>query len=278
MSVDITSNYITCHMIGRLGNQMFQIANAYAQSLRHNRQLLLPKSDTSVSDYFDTVHRKLQFLLDKSPVDQPNIHTIHATYHYTEYKPHNTMPTVFKGYFESEKYFIDYKDKIKELFEPTKEFLNEAYREYPQLINGTTAAINVRRGDFLTFPKSHPVISLNYIYKAVDLLPKVDTIFVLSDDIYWCKDNIKIPNAVFVPYSTYKALWFLSLCQHFVISNSTFSWWGAYLSKHLTKTVIAPGVWFGPDILSHTEPKDIYCDSWIKASAVYDLSGFILPG
>ena len=270
-------NFVTCHMIGRLGNQMFQIANVYAQSLRHKRQLVLPRHDTSVSDYYDTVHRKLQFLLDKSPEPGENVHTIHTTYHYNQYVPHDTKPTVFRGYFESEKYFKDYAKEVKELFGPTEDFIKQAYQEYPQLINGTNAVINVRRGDFLNFPRRHPVISASYIHKAAEMLPKVDTIFVVSDDLQWCKENIKLPNTVFVTYERYKALWFLSLCQNFVISNSTFTWWGAYLSNYSEKKVIIPDVWFGPDALFDLNPKDIYCDGWFRCPSVYDSAGFIQP-
>jgi len=277
-NLNLSSNYITCTLIGRLGNQMFQIANAYAQSLRHNRQLVLPYAETSTSDYYDTVHRKLDFIIPKAPDATPAVHTINSTYHYTEYKPHDTLPTVFRGYFESEKFFKDHSENVKQLFGPTQEFIEEATRTYPQLVNGTNAVINVRRGDFLTFPTRHPVVTAGYLQKAYQMLPKVDTIFVVSDDIPWCRENIKFPNTVFVEYEPYKALWFLSLCQNFVISNSTFTWWGAYLSKNPNKTVIAPGVWFGPDILREYDPKDVYCEGWKICPAVYDPTGFILPG
>ncbi len=269
----LSSNYITCGMVGRLGNQMFQIANAYAQSLRHNRQLALPSCDTSVSDYFESIHRKLDFSIMQSPSPSEGVHTINATYHYTEYKPHENMPTVFRGYFESEKYFKDYSEVIKQLFGPTATFINKALKDYPQLNTGTNAVINVRRGDFLVFPTRHPVVTKDYLYKAIEMLPVVDTLFVVSDDIEWCKQNLKHPNIVFVEYIRHEALWFLSLCQNFVISNSTFSWWGAYLSRVNKKIVIAPSTWFGPDIKEDT--RDIVCDGWLKVPTKWE-DGFIV--
>ena len=129
----------------------------------------------------------------------------------------------------------------------------------------------------MTFPTRHPVVTKEYLYKAVEMLPKVDTIFVVSDDLDWCKQNLSFSNTVFVDYTRHEALWFLSLCQNFVISNSTFTWWGAYLSKNPSKTVIAPGVWFGPDILQDVDPKDVVCKSWKICPAIYDPAGFILP-
>lgn len=263
-------------MIGRLGNQMFQIANAYAQSLRHNRQLVLPKNDTSVSDYYSTVFRRLNFLIDRSPVEDPSIHVIHSTYHYTAYEPHADIPTLFKGYFESEKFFKDFSQNIKWLYSPPDDFIIKALNDFPQLKDSTVTAINVRRGDFLTFPTRHPVITADYIHAAACHVPKSDYYFILSDDLEWCKANIKLNNMIFVPYARQEALWILSLCNHFIISNSTFSWWGAWLSQHKEKVVIAPEIWFGPEILTNTDPKDIWCSEWKKMPS-YFKDGMIYP-
>jgi hypothetical protein len=260
-------------MIGRIGNQMFQIANAYAQSLRHNRQLVLPKNDTSVSDYYSSIHRKLDFNIDKSPTE--GIHTINSTFHYTEYKPHDTLPTVFRGYYQSEKFFKDYSQSIKELFGPTESFVVEAIRDYPCLRDGSVTAINVRRGDYLTFPTRHPVVSIEYIHQAASYISGTRTYLVISDDIEWCKENIRLPNCVFSNYTREKALWLLSMCDNFIISNSTFSWWGAWLGQNSNKIVVAPSVWFGPDILRDTDPKDIYCEGWKIVPCEYSSNGII---
>lgn len=253
---------------------MFQIANAYAQSLRHNRQLVLPSQETSVSDYYETIHRKLEFPIERVP--EGDVYTVNGTFHYTEYFPHLTRPTVFRGFYQSEKFFKDFETNIKLLFEPTAEFVQEALLKYPQLKNSRVTAINVRRGDYLTFPTRHPVISAEYIHKAARSIEKTDYYFVVSDDIPWCKENIKLPNCIFSDYVTWKALWLLSLCTNFIISNSTFSWWGAYLAKS-NKTVIAPSVWFGPDILVDTDPKDIYCSDWKILPCHYHKDGIIIP-
>ena len=260
-------------MIGRLGNQMFQIANVYAQSLRHNRQLVLPRNDTSVSDYFSTVHRKLDFILDKSPDQSDAVHVIDGTYHHTDYVPHETKPTVFRGYYETEKYFLDYSSNIKWLFGPTPEFVNQAITDYPQLKSGSSSAIIVRRGDFLTFPTRHPVVTIDYISEAFKLLPPTSNVFIISDDIPWCRENIALSGAIFVSYVTWKALWLASLCDHFVISNSTFAWWGAYLSQNPSKVVVTPSTWFGPDITVDT--KDIRCPSWLTVPTKWGSDGFI---
>lgn len=251
-------------MVGRLGNQLFQIANAYTQAKKYNRSLQLPLYDTNVQPYFTNVYHKLKdsFVLDKAPDACECIHTINGTFHFTKYSPHETKPTVFRGFFQSEKYFEEEKNNVKSLFSPTEEFCIKAQQTYPQLKDKTIAAINVRRGDYLNFPTRHPVVSLDYIYEAVKKLPEVDHYFVVSDDIEWCKQNIQLPNCIFTTFTDYEALWLLSLCHHFIISNSSFSWWGAYLSNYTNKIVISPDTWVGPDIVD--DMKDIWCVNWIK--------------
>lgn len=88
-------------MVGRLGNQLFQIANAYTQAKKYNRSLQLPLYDTNVQPYFTNVYHKLKdsFVLDKAPDACEYNHTINSTFHFTKYSPHETKPTVFRGFF-----------------------------------------------------------------------------------------------------------------------------------------------------------------------------------
>ena len=87
---------------------------------------------------------------------------------------------------------------------------------------------------------------------------------VVSDDIQWCRDNITLPNCIFANFTDYEALWLISLCQHFVISNSSFSWWAAYLSTNNNKVVITPDTWGGWEFTDYINMSDIWCDGWIK--------------
>jgi hypothetical protein len=146
-------------------------------------------------------------------------------------------------------------------------------------IKGSKKAIglHVRRGDYLTQPTRHPVVSKEYIEEAYKQLPYHEYLIIMSDDLDWCKQNLQFPNSVFVEnqngnYWDYEGIWLLSLCDHFIISNSTFSWWGAWLSKTENKKVIAPDTWFGPDLQEDT--KDIYCEDWIKIPTKWE-DGYI---
>jgi hypothetical protein len=265
-------NYITSRLQGRTGNMMFQIAHAYAKSLEFNRQFVVPKSESSSGHLEKTLFRKLDFNINLSNQTE-DTKTVWVPFTYENIKPFNENPTAYAGWFQSDKFFKNYSEIIKDLYSPTKEFVTKATTEFPFLTNSTVGAINVRRGDYLTQPRRHPVVTLDYIYEAYKHLPNCDKIIVLSDDIVWCKENIKLPNLVFVEnYRDCEALWLLSLCDHFIISNSSFSWWGAYLSRTENKVVITPETWFGPDVAE--DPKDIWCDGWIKIPTIWK-DGFI---
>jgi len=268
----LTKNYIVSRLQGRIGNMMFQIANGYVQALKNNRQFVVPYAESSSGPLEKTLFRKLDFSIAVSP-QSDSAKVIWAPFEFTELHPADDQPTVFTGWYQSEKFFGEYTEAIKNLFSPTKEFVQKATAEFPFLLTSTVAAINVRRGDYLEQPRRHPVITLEYIYEAVKHLPKYDYIIVLSDDIEWCEKNIKLDNVIFVKnYIECDGLWLLSLCDHFVISNSSYSWWGAYLSNTENKVVIAPDTWFGPDI--HENISDIYCKNWIKIPTIWR-DGFI---
>lgn len=270
----LTDNFIASRLQGRTGNLMFQIANGYVKALQYNRQFVAPSSESSTKHLEKTLFRKIDFNIYQTEHIK-NALTIRSPFVYQENKPAEDRPTVFAGWYQSEKYFENYKEVVKDLYSPTLEFIEKAILDYPFLKNSTVASINVRRGDYLNFSSRHPVISLEYVNKAYELLPKHDFLLVISDDINWCKENIKLPNVIFnESYWDCEALWLLSLCDHFIMSNSTFSWWGAWLSRSKNKTVIAPDTWFGPELYEDT--RDLYCEDWIKLPTKWE-NGFLKP-
>lgn len=267
----LTSNYITSRLQGRTGNLMFQIANGFVRSIIYNRQFTIPSHEAATNHLQNNLFRKLTFLIEKIPDTSTSKH-IWSSFPYSNVQPpSNDQPTVYAGWYQSEKFFEGYKEQVKDLFSPTDEFHVKVYNELPFMKDSKVAAINIRRGDYLTQPTRHPVITLDYIYEAYKLLPTHDYLLIMSDDIDWCKENINLPKSLFVDPSKFwehDGLWLLSLCSYFVISNSTFSWWGAWLSNAKDKVVISPSTWFGPDVIE--DPKDIWCDSWIKYPTYYD--------
>lgn len=265
----ISENYITPRLQGRTGNLMFQIAHSYAKSLEYNRQLIIPSKDSSTGHLEKGLFRKFDFRIENIPEPGVSKHIWGPfTYGSTDI-PADDKPTVYAGWYQSEKFFGNYKEVIRDAFSPPPEFVAKAIKDYPFLATYQVAAINVRRGDYLTQPRRHPVVTKGYLDRAVTNLPYHDAIMIISDDIEWCKQNLRYEGVIYVEkYYDQDALWLLSLCDHYVISNSTFSWWGAWLSRNREKVVIAPSTWFGPDVAEN--PKDIWCENWIKIDTRWD--------
>ena len=162
---------------GRLGNNMFMIANAYARSLDFNKQLVVEKNKVMHEcDYSENVFRKIDF--------------IDNLYDYKKYD--------YNGYFQSEKYFEKYIENIKSLFGPTNDFIKKIENEIPIIFSKIITVINVRRGDYLFYPNYHPTISSEYINESVKLINNTDIYLIVSDDIEWCKNNIKLENSIYL--------------------------------------------------------------------------------
>lgn len=270
----LSSNFITSHLCGRLGNQMFQIANGYSIAKTYNRQYIAPFKETDARELKNSVFRNIDFGIDST--DIPNAHVLNCIFEYAKNPPHETKPTVYRGYFQSEKFFIDHKKYIIDMFSPDNDFVGKAYRDYPQL-NYNTVTINVRRTDYLIYSNIHPCLTLEYIQEVVKMIPNVDYYFISSDDLEWCKNNIKLPNSVFVNYYGYEAMWLASLTKNFIIANSSFAWWGAYLSSYKDKKVFMPETWFGPEAANRSiTSKDMRPNGWTVIPSYYK-EGKIYP-
>ena len=267
-------DFISPRLQGRTGNMMFQVAHALAKSLEYNKQLVTFR-ESAVADIEHNIFKKLNiFNINQSIID--NCKIIESPFHFTELTtPFFNAPIRYSGWFQSEKFFKKYSKIIVDFFSPSEEFVDKIINDFEFIKNKNTAVINVRRGDYLTQSTRHPVISKEYIYEALKHIPNCDKYIILSDDIPWCKENIKLNNAIFVEnYWNGDALWLMSQCNHFIISNSSFSWWGAYLSRDPNKKVISPSVWVGPDIIDNMD--DVWCEDWIKIPCKYNNGNIIL--
>ena len=167
------------------------------------------------------------------------------------------------GYFQSEKYFLESSDLIRSELSPSDEILKKL--NLTPFIDTNVVSIHVRRTDYVTSNGYHPVQSIEYYKKALDIIGEYDYIFVFSDDIQWCKDNLTFNNMVFMEgFDDVEDLWLMSMCNHNIIANSTFSWWAAWLNVNLNRKVVAPIVWFGNQCDKYNDTKDLYCEGWIK--------------
>jgi len=253
---------ITSYLQGGLGNQLFQMSAAISLALENSDEAIfdvinhdLPKQGRKCENYLKTIFRNLNFssaLPIKHVYREPYFH-----YKNIEYKPDMCL----FGYFQSEKYFKKYTNNIKRLFsidEETKNFINNKYGE---ILTNNTVAVHVRRGDYLKYSETHPPCTIEYYNEAIATFSKNTTFLFFSDDISWCKKNFIYDNSIFIEKNEDLVDFYLiSMCNNAIISNSSFSWWAAWLNEKNGKKIIAPKNWFGSNI-TH-DIKDIIPSRW----------------
>lgn len=174
---------------------------------------------------------------------------------------------VLNGYWQSEKYFEDVKDIIRDEFIPKEPLQEKNYDLYNKIINTESVCVTIRRGDFLNNKNRDKfyVCDEEYFKKAIDeITRKVPNcvFFGFSDDIDWVKNNIEFPGEVYFESGddpVWEKLRLMSACKHFVISNSSFSWWAQYLSNSRNKVVVAPDRWYNTK--NNIKP-DLYQSTW----------------
>ena len=179
--------------------------------------------------------------------------------------------TYLHGYWQSERYFAAIADRIRQDFR-FPEFSNMQNMDMAARIGESLAiSLHVRRGDYVG-TKAHVLCDQAYydaaLARVLDGLEGTPTVFVFSDDPDWAKENLPLPCEKIVvdfngPETDFEDMRLMSLCQHNIIGNSSFSWWAAWLNRHDTKRVAGPSAWFGDPGLSNP---DILPKRWLKIS------------
>jgi hypothetical protein len=182
------------------------------------------------------------------------------------------------GAWQDEKYFASIAPMVRKEFALREPLGPHAQGLADEIVRHESICVNVRRADFVNLPRSiqaHGFVGLEYYEKGmkliVDRLKKSQAsdlrVYVFSDEIDWCRENIKFPGipTEYVDHE-YKGkkfevyLHLMALCKNFLIPNSTFGWWGAWLANHQEKIVVAPKQWYADPSIQH-DPVPI---DWIR--------------
>ncbi|MFC6761170.1 alpha-1,2-fucosyltransferase [Sulfitobacter porphyrae] len=172
------------------------------------------------------------------------------------------------GYWQSEKYFAGIRDHLRNVFTMVPPMSPENADMARQIAAGPSVALHVRRGDYVALGATAVCDQAYYdaaLAAVTQGLPEAPTVFVFSDDPGWARDNLAVPfDKVVVDLNgretAHEDMRLMSLCQHNVIANSTFSWWSAWLNAHEGWRVAAPARWFAND---HQRNPDILPEDWI---------------
>jgi len=280
------NNFVTVSNMGhygRLGNQLFQYASSRSYSIKYDVPLLLPNP---------IEHRLGNFQISCKYVKRNTLKAV-KSFHFEE-KQYHFNPVFFQyhkrknftGYFQSEKYFYDIRDTLIREFNLKDAHKNDYCLQYIKKIRSdnpgkSIVALHNRRGDNIPSKNKfsdkefgvfrpdkeafHPLLSMDYINSAKSHFDAA-VFLIFSDnekDILWCKDHIKGKNHYYSEgHDDLTDFTLMHYCDHNIISNSSFSWWAAWLNENPDKKVIAPKKWFG-DAYKDWDLKDLYPKDWI---------------
>ncbi len=271
---------IVVKLIGGLGNQMFQYAAAKALALSQNKKLQIDKSafenykvhqyglhHFNIEAFFFSSESR--FVKRLRAIFFNNLDYQEKDFGYNDefFGLHGDW-IFLTGYFQSEKYFKQYEKEIRADFIITSP-LKKSTSDMVLQMQGTNAvSIHFRRGDYVG-NALHDTKNEAYYHSAVALMEsKVENpvFYVFSDDILWAKQNFTAKSKiVFVDFndalSNFEDIMLMSNCKHNIITNSSFSWWGAWLNNNQDKIVIAPRIWFN-DLSINVN--DLVPENWIK--------------
>ncbi|PIY93601.1 MAG: hypothetical protein COY69_00870 [Candidatus Magasanikbacteria bacterium CG_4_10_14_0_8_um_filter_32_14] len=173
-----------------------------------------------------------------------------------------------EGYWQSEKYFLGIEEVIRHDLTVKDEPSDFNKVIIDQMSNTESVSIHIRHGDNANASaKKHGVLSLDYYHKAIKELSKKvynPVFYVFSDDPEWAKNNLKINyKTVYISHNSdqknYEDLRLMTNCRYHIIGNSTFSWWGAWLSPYKDKIVFAPKVYHVDKDISNS---DFFPNDW----------------
>lgn len=280
-------------LVGGLGNQMFQYAAARALALRAGAQLDLDLS------WFGTVperqfallpfaikaneNKRLNYQAAKTGfvarvkrhlgctqhvADTPVFHE--TSFRYDSRIEQVSTPVFLDGYFQSEHYFSAVQDDIRTDFTVRAAPGLAAARLLDQIAATNSICVHIRRGDYVNNPEAnayHGTCSLDYYREGLEFVTHnllKPHCFVFSDDPQWVREHFVpgIPMTLVDIHGVDEAhedLRLMAACQHYVIANSSFSWWGAWLGSHPDKQVVAPLRWFQN---SDNDTSDLIPGTW----------------
>lgn len=244
---------------GRLGNQIFQLAAVVGIARKLGYDPKLPK-DFDVPRVFDLPQN---LLVDRS--ETLGLPQVRERWFHLDEQLFDLPDNIdIIGYLQAEKYFKHAESEVRKLLTFRNEIQEQADRLFPK-VDAETVSIHVRRGDYVDLQALHPLCTPEYYQKSInEFIDKNYYFIIFSDDIIYCKDFFGEQENILYLDNTdpFIDLCLMSMCDHNIIANSSFSWWAAWLNKNKTKKIIAPKQWFGPGYINNIT-KDLYCSDWI---------------
>ena len=261
-----------------LGNQMFQYALKRALTIKkyqttdfidlyESHKQFMEGESFKLSSIFkniklNIINQDLGKLRIVEPIDKPGIYSPSIL------NLHENEIITLEGFWQTEKYFKDIRKDLLKQFKFT--YLERKLKHFGKQLSKSktpTVALHIRRGDYLKLGCFNNICTKQYYDNAINYMRKQlgsnVQFIVFSDDIEWCKKNypdfLYIEKEQFKNYQDWYDMYLMTKCQHNIIANSSFSWWGAWLNQNKKQIVLAPDKW-----LNGYDTPDIWCEHWIK--------------
>ena len=293
---------VNLHLMGGLGNQMFQYAALRSLMLENNQNGIIELSGISgIKKRGHNIYSLDKFNIDKKILIknkeknirlyinyiiyifyclflqnkkigskfikfiQPGINKIGCYCipdGYLKIKKMKHKKNYLFGYFQSLNYFYKYESQIRKELKVVTSISKENKKIIEDIESSMSVCVHVRRGDYVG--TDYDVCTIEYYKKAMYLLSKKYKnckFYIFSNDIKWAKENIKHNNIKYIDNKNpgYEELRLMYSCKHFIMSNSSFSWWAQFLSENDKKIVVAPSRWSKNAKIAIN---DIYDDRW----------------
>ena len=256
-------------LAGGLGNMMFQIAASYSFAKEVGSKFAIDYQHIGTLHGHPTNYR-LSTFKNIPEIEGLSSSALLFKEGQYNYEAINTGGFINKelyidGYYQSYKYFEKHIDDIISLFSPNVTEMGAMNNIYGHLFDKETVSIHVRRGDYENLSDYHVNLPASYYLDAMACFDTNVRFIVFSDDIEWCKKKITLLNTD-VEFITdepdWMDLYLMTWCNHNIIANSTFSWWGAFLNTNKNKKVVIPDQWFGPSQPSTVNTRDLFPKEW----------------
>ena len=287
----IMSDYITCYLMGGLGNQLFQMFTTIAYGIRYSKKIIFSYTPTLTTGTIRSTYWEdfLQSIKSFTTFNPKHGFTNEMLLEFPQYKENgfefneiprfNNPQIMLFGYYQSYKYFENEKDSIFSLIRLRKQ-LENIKEEFPVLGSDDIHQISMhfRLGDYKNIQDCYILMPYEYYEKSLETIlqqRKQDKYIVFyfsqkedNEVVYNIIQKLKsrFANVDFIKMDDsipdWKQLLIMSCCNDNIIANSTFSWWGAYFNDKTDKIVCYPSVWFGPRIPNNTV--DLFPPSWTK--------------
>jgi hypothetical protein len=267
---------------GRLGNHLFQIASTIGLARAYGHEYYFPP--WPYSKYF-AKPLPTGGAYNEQPLPEAAFtyqdERIHVGENHPNFMDHNYD---LDGWRQSERYWIESQAEVRDVFTFEPGFYAGVAGRFLDALSRPTVAISVRRGDFVGNPNYHQIPARYYFLALLEAIPdwRAHNIIFFSDDLEWCRVHFSaLPGVYFADGSDIEQLALMTMCRHFIISNSTFSWWGAWLGEKAGSVVVRPPKNFAGHLAQTNNEADYWPARWVvvdtaKRIPLHDVT-FMVP-